>query len=133
MTAEPTLREDGVDDDERGVQQREPVRGGREREPSRLPRSRAHGESEKRLLPRGDDVETAAPETRVPQLGEHEVVDRKPDDERGERKARETGGHVIATNVRPRFTIRTGTGKSARSSAGPRSRFSFAHGLRARS
>ncbi len=127
------MREDGVDNDERSVEKRKPVGGRRERQPSRPPGGGTECERQQRFLPRGDDVEATPSKTRVPQLGEHEIVERESDNEHGEREARNPRGHVIATIVRPRFTMRTGTGKSARSWLDPSSRFSFAHGLRARS
>ena len=67
---------------------------------------------EQHVLPGGDDVERGAADADVPQLRHDEVVDREPDDEDGERDARQAAlAHVIATSVRPRLTIRTGPGK----------------------
>ena len=72
-------------------------------------------------------------EHRVPRHRHDEVVERETDGEREQRPPAEACSHVIATNVRPRFTIRTGPGKSARSSPGPSRWFSFAHERPARS
>ena len=133
VAVEPRLREQPVEDDDRAVRQREPVGPAKARDRAADNERRHERHEEERLLPGGDDVERKVTDTRLPEEGHREVVDGEADEEDCEREAGEASGHVVATSVRPRFEIRTGTGKSARSSAGPRRWFSRAHDLPVRS
>ena len=86
VAAEPVLRDHGVDEDERRVDEREPVGRRRlERDPAPPPDDRAEREREQHLLPGGDDVEREVADAEIPELRHREVVERQRDDEGVER------------------------------------------------
>ena len=134
LAAEPVLRDHGVEEDERRVDEREPIGRRRlERDPAPPPDDRAEREREQHLLPGGDDVEREVADAEIPEPGHREVVERA-----ARRRTRGAptlgfGQSTIATSVRPRLTIRASGGKRPRSAPGPSRQFCFAHGLRARS
>ena len=84
LPAEPVLRQDRPDEDDRRVREREQVDAG---QPD--PRGKAEGErdetgGEHELLPGRDGVERVPAQAGVPQLRHREVVQRQPSGERGE-------------------------------------------------
>lgn len=85
---EPVRRKHRIQDDERGVDDREPIGGPHERKPSRAPERCRERKYEQRLLPRGDGVERQAVQAGIPQLGHDQVVKGEADHERGEREPR---------------------------------------------
>ena len=133
LAAEPGLRQQPVDDDHDAVGERQPV--GPEQ-----PRDGAHGgerrderDQQQHVLPRRGDGERRVAHSRLPEERHRQVVEREPHDEDEQRDPGQAIAHVVATSVMPRFEMRTGTGKSARSSAVPSRWFSFAQGFPARS
>ncbi len=130
---QPALRHEPVEEHDHGVGEGEPVGPGPYRQRSGAEDRDGEGSGEQHVLPCGDDVERGAAKAHVPQLRHHEVVDGEPDDEHGERDARQPLAHVIATSVRPRLTIRTGPGNSPRRSPLPSRWFSRAQPLPVRS
>ena len=134
VAAEPVLRDERVEHDERRVGEREVVRRRRlERDSALAPHDCPEREREQHLLPGRDDVERQVADAEVPELGHHEVVQRQKRGERVQRPARQPFRQVIATSVRPRLTIRASGGKSCCRSPTPSRWFSFAHGFRTRS
>ena len=130
---EPRLGQQPVEDDQPAVRKREPVGPDELRQRARRPDRGDEGDDQHDLLPRGRDVERGVADTRLPEERHREVVEREPDDEDEQRHAGKAGGHVVATSVMPRLWTRTGTGNSARRSAGPSRWFSFAQGFPTRS
>ena len=82
---EPGLRQDRVDDHDRGVEKSEDIRGGDRRKPAYLPGEDEEREQQERLLPRRHDVERPPSNAEIPELGHRGVVQREPDDEDEER------------------------------------------------
>ena len=130
---EPALRQEPVEQHERGVRERKPVGPEPERHRPRGEERHREGGGEQHVLPGGDDVERRTADAGIPQLRHHQVVRREPDDQDGERDPGEALAHVIATSVRPRLTMRTGPGKRLRRSPLPSRWFSRAHSLPVRS
>ena len=78
VAAEPVLRDQGVEQDDGRVHEREVVGRRRlERDAALAPDDRAEREREQHLLPGRDDVEREAADAEVPQLRHHEVVQRQ--------------------------------------------------------
>ena len=83
---------------------------------SRPRRGCGERDEEEDVLPRGDDVERRAAHARVPERRHREVVEDEPDGEDDECQPCEAHGHVEATSVNQRLSMRTGPGNSDRRS-----------------
>src|SRR5262249_13401239 len=119
LAGEPALRQERPDDDDGGVREREHVAPAPGERPPRACPDDDERDGEQHLLPRRHDVERASAPTGVPELGHHEVVHRKPHDEDVEHPDGASHSGPTATSVAPRFSTRTGYGKSDASSLGP--------------
>ena len=86
LAVEPALRQQPVEEDERRVDEREPVGPEPERQRARAEDRDGERGREQHVLPGGDDVERGAADAGVPELRHDEVVEREPDDE--DRRAR---------------------------------------------
>src|SRR5262249_33544301 len=119
--AEPSLRKQPVDDDQRAEAEGEPVdRPGPEPQGSVVAEHEQEAEGEQQLLPRRDRLEDAAADAGSVQLGHREVVDRESDHEDVEDPDGPSHAGPIATSVAPLRTTRTGYGNREASSRGPR-------------
>jgi hypothetical protein len=88
VAAEPVLRDQRVDDDERRVGDCEPVGRGRlEGDPAPAPDDRGERGCQQHFLPGRDGVEREIAEADLPELRHDEVVQRQRDDERDQRPA----------------------------------------------
>src|SRR5947208_3041904 len=120
MPAEPALRQQRPDDDDGRVRERGDVAPTPPERPPRAEPDDGERQREERLLPRGDDIQRATAHAGVPELRHHEVMQREPHDEHVEDPDGPPHTGPTATSVRPRLSTRTGYGKSAANSFGPR-------------
>ncbi len=89
LAAEPVLRDHRVQDDDERVAHREHVRRHGAPTTAHLHGDDDERDEEQRLLPGGDGVQRSAANAELPELREERVVEREPDEQRGEREPRE--------------------------------------------
>ena len=120
LAVEPRLREQPVGDDDCSVREGQPVGPEQPRHGSRGGEREHNRKREQDVLPGGDRVERRVADPRLPEERHREVVEREPDGKDEQRSTWPDAGHVVATSVRPRLSIRTATGNSDRSSPAER-------------
>ena len=86
LAAEPVLGKEPVEDDDRGVREREQVDDQDRGHASGGEEGGGDRGDEERLLPGGDDVERRAAHARFPELRHDQVVERQPDREHEQRE-----------------------------------------------